>query len=460
MSARDPGTVPPVGQRPRARFLEGDLLGHVTVMSLTASVGLVALFLVDFVDLVFIAMLGRAELAAAIGYASVVLFFTTSVGIGTSIAAGALVARALGSGDGEHARVCATGALAFGLLVAVLVAAAVTATLGFWIDLVGARDETHRLALEYLRIVVPSMPVLLLGMVAGAVLRAHGDARRSMYSTLAGGAVNLVLDPVLIFALGLELRGAAIASVLARCALLGTALWPLVERHGALAPFRMPDFLRVLPAMAGIAVPAVLTNVATPVGNAWVTRTMAAHGEAAVAGLAVVSRLAPVAFGVVFALSGAIGPIIGQNFGARQHDRVRRAFLEGLRFAAAYVLFVSMLLYLMREPLAGLVDADGVMRELLYWFCGPLALLFYFNAVVFIGNAAFNNLGRPLYSTLVNWGRNTVGTIPFVLAGSAWFGAPGVLLGQAFGGVVFAGIAVAGALGVMGAQARRWPPAR
>ena len=92
---------PTPAARPVARFLEGSLLRHVAVMSMTTSVGVIALFLVDFVDLIFISMLGRAELAAAIGYAGVVLFFTTSVGIGVSIAAGALVARALGEGDGE-----------------------------------------------------------------------------------------------------------------------------------------------------------------------------------------------------------------------------------------------------------------------------------------------------------------------------------------------------------------------
>ena len=80
----------------QARFLTGNLFRHITVMPLTSSVGLMAIFAVDFVDMIFIAMLGKAELAAAVGYAATVLFFTTSFGIGMAIAAGALVARALG----------------------------------------------------------------------------------------------------------------------------------------------------------------------------------------------------------------------------------------------------------------------------------------------------------------------------------------------------------------------------
>ena len=203
----------------------------------------------------------------------------------------------------------------------------------------------------------------------------------------------------------------------------------------------------------------MLTNVATPVGNGFVTRAMAEHGEAAVAGMAIVSRIAPMSFAVVFALSGAIGPIIGQNFGARQHDRVRLAFLEGMRFLGLYVLAASLLLFVLRAPLAALFDADGVTRDLLYWFCGPLALLFFFNGAIFVANASFNNLGRPLYSTCVNWGRNTLGTIPFVMAGSAAMGAPGVLVGQSLGGVLFAAIGVWGAFRVMAFQRERMPPA-
>ncbi len=75
---------------------------------------------------------------------------------------------------------------------------------------------------------------------------------------------------------------------------------------------------------------------------------------------------------------------------------------------------------------------------LVFLFCGPLALAFFFNGVIFVANAAFNNLGHPFYSTGSNWGRHTLGTIPFVMVGRCWFGAPGVLIGQYLGGAVFA----------------------
>lgn len=441
----------------QAKFLSGSLFKHIAVMSLTSSVGLMAVFVVDLVDMLFISMLGRDELAAAVGYAGALLFFTSSFGIGMAIAGGALVARALGAGDEELAARRATNTLILGVVLGAVFAAVVWFNLTPLAALLGASEETLDLTVGYLQIIIPSLPLLLIGMVGGAILRAHGEARLSMMATIAGGVVNAVLDPILIFGLGLELTGAALASVAARCAIGAVALWPLLRRPDALA---RPDFTHIrddIMPVVNIAWPAILTQLATPIGQAYVTRSMAEYGEDAVAGMAIAARLTPVAFGVIFALSGAVGPIMGQNFGAGQHDRVRRTFWEAILFTALAVLLATALLFLFRAPIADMFSATGLQREIVFLFCGPLALMWFFNGALFVANASFNNLGHPYYSTWTNWGRHTLGTIPFVMLGGAMLGAPGVLIGQAAGGVVFAGIAVVLALRMMKKEASGKP---
>ncbi len=425
----------------QAKFLEGNLFRHISVMSLTASVGLMAIFFVDFVDMIFISMLGKAELAAAVGYAGAILFFTSSFGIGMSIAGGALVARALGEGDEDKARRLTTNALLYGVIFGGIFAAVVWNFLEPLTALIGATGATQDLAVLYLSIIIPSLPLLMIGMMGGAILRAYGDARRAMMATIWGGLANAVLDPILIFGFDLELTGAALASVAARVTIAAVALLPIIKHHGGIdrptPAHAMKDLIPVL----AIAVPAILTQLATPIGQAYVTRAMAEFGELAVAGMAVVSRLTPLSFAVIFALSGALGPIIGQNFGARQHGRVKQAFNDGLLFIAIYVVFAATVLFFLRGPIIALFQAEGIGLELILLFCGPLALAFFFNGVIFVANSAFNNLGHPFYSTWINWGRHTLGTIPFVIGGGYLFGAPGILIGQAVGGVVFAAIA-------------------
>lgn len=425
----------------QAKFLEGNLFRHVAVMSLTSSVGLMAIFSVDLVNMIFISMLQRTELAAAVGYAGALLFFTTSFGIGMSIAVGALVARSVGARDLAMARQKATHGLIWGLVFGALFAALVWVFLGPLVSMLGATGQTHELTVHFLSIIIPSQPLLMVGMIGGAILRGHGDAKRAMMATVWGAIVNAALDPVFIFVLGWDLTGAAISSVISRIVIAAVALLPLIKHHGGFDRPYWAGLVADLRPIYAIGFPAILTQVATPVGQVFVTRAMAAYGEAAVAGMAIAGRLTPVAFGVIFALTGAIGPIIGQNFGAGRMDRVKQAFRDGVLFTALVILVVSALMYVLRAPIADLFHAEGLTRDLVYLFCGPLTLLFFFNGVIFVANAACNNLGKPFLPTLVNWGRNTIGTLPLVVWLGGIYGAPGVLFGQAIGGVVFAAIA-------------------
>ena len=429
-----------------AKFLSGGLMRHVATMSTAGSIGLMAIFLVDLADLYFISLLGQAELAAAVGYAGAILFFTTSISIGLAIAMGALVARSLGAGDPERARLYATNVLTVSLAVSGLVTVLFWLAIPTLVDWIGARGETAAFAISYLQIVVPSVPFLFCLMSGGSVLRAHGDARAAMTATIVAAVANAVLDPILIFGLGplpgFGLEGAAIASVIARALGAAAAFQPILKKYGGFAPLKREAFLADLPEIRGLAFPAMLTNVATPIGAAYVTRAIAEFGDDAVAGYAVVGRLTPVAFSVVFALSGAIGPIVGQNFGAKRFDRVAGTLTSALIFLGLYVVAAAAILFVARDAVAAAFGTIGVGRELVLWFCGPLALAFFFNGAVFVANASFNNLKRPFTSTMVNWGRHTLGTIPPAMLGGALYGAPGVMIGQALGGVVFAGVAI------------------
>lgn len=419
----------------QATFLTGSLTRHIITMSLTSAVGFLALFVVDLVDMLFISMLGVDELAAAVGFAGTLLFLTTSISIGMGIAGGALVAQALGADQAERARELLTHVLVVGVVFAIGFAALIYANLGGLTALIGATGETQRLAVSYLQILIPTMPILLIGIVGSAALRGHGAAKLSMIVTLVAGVVNAVLDPIFIFTLGLGLDGAAWASVLSRFAVAGTALWFIMTRYGGLAALSARAVARDLRIIAAIAVPAMLANIAAPIGSAYVTAAAAQFGENAVAGMAVIGRLTPIAFALIFAMSGSIGPIIGQNFGAGRHDRVRVAFNASMVLIVLYVIPVVAVLFVLRGPIADLFSLSGTARDLVYLFSGPLSLAWIFNGVIFIGNATYNNLGRPMYSTWVNWGRNTLGTVPFVWAGAAYWGAEGVLIGQMAGGV-------------------------
>jgi Na+-driven multidrug efflux pump len=419
-----------------AHFVTGSTMRHVIVLAGTGAIGMIAVFGVDLLNLFYISLLGHRAIAAAIGFAGAVSFLQVSFAIGMAIGVGALVSRQIGGGHFDVAQRLATSGL---LVMAVSLAAlgiATIATLDWSLSLLGAEGETRRLAAGYLRITSFSLPLLAIGMGCSALLRSVGDARLAMNVTLIGALVTATLDPLLIFALHLDLDGAAISTMLSRLSLTLLGLHGVVRWHGMLAPLAPSKLAADTRQLLGVAGPAILTNLATPVGAVYVTRTIAGFGPEAVAGQATIDRITPVAFGLVYALSGAIGPIVAQNLGAGRTDRIRDVLRDAIVFVLVAVMVAWIALAVAQNGIIVAFSAHGVAAELVRLFCTLLAGSFLFTGALFVANAAFNNLGFPLLSTVFNWGRATLGTIPFAAWGSA-YGPRGVLVGQAAGSLLF-----------------------
>ncbi|MBB5761334.1 MATE family efflux transporter [Methylorubrum rhodesianum] len=427
-----------------ARFVSGSILRHVVVMSATGSVGLMAIFAVDLLSLFYVSKLGDPALTAAVGFASIVQFFAIAINIGLMIAAGALVSRAIGSNDPEGARRIATSVTIHCLIASGILAAFLIAVLDPLLRAIGAEGHTLDVAKRYLWISLPSNLLLGPGMLFTGLLRAVGAAREAMYVTLGGAVVTVFVDPLLIFGFGLGVDGAALAVCVARVTFVAVG-WAGVRRYRLLEAPRLRAVLGDLPLVSRIAGPAVLTNLAPSVASAFVAHALSGFGPPAIAGNVVIERLAPVAFCGLFAMSGSIGPILGQNWGAARFDRMRGVLRAGAGVTALYVVVVWLLLALARSPLAGAFELKGVSAELFGFFCLVSGPVWFFNGLLFLANASFNNLGFPFISTVLNWGRATLGTVPPALLGAAWYGPEGVIAGTGIGSIAFgvAGLALA-----------------
>ncbi len=424
-----------------ARFVTGSLRRHVMVMAGTGAVGLVAIFAVDLISLLYISMLGDPAMTAAVGFAGVVFAFHIAIFIGLLIGISATVSRAIGAQRMQDARSLATSSLLICAVLSLLMALLTLIFLESILFQLGARDQVLALAQRFLNITLPSTVLLSIGMACSALLRSVGDARRAMMVTLLPALVIAVLDPVFIFWLGLGLDGAAIVLVMARVVLAGVGLHGAWRVHKLLAPVRHAKLGRDARTLFTVAGPAVLTNLATPVGAAFVTHSIAQFGASAVAGVATMERLIPVAFGLLYSLSGAVGPVLAQNLGAGQFGRVREGLRASMAFMASAVLVAWLVLALLQGPIVSVFALQGVGADIVHAFCSWLAASFFFLGALFVANAAFNNLGHPLWSTAFNWGRATLGTIPFAWWG-AQYGPVQVLAGQALGAVLFGSLAV------------------
>ena len=437
-------------------FTQGSLMRHVAVMTATGSIGLVAIFAVDVLSLFWVSRLGVDSYKAAVGFASQLGFGLTAINIGFTIAISARVSRALGAGDREGARRLA----ASGLLLAFLVTSVLSVVLWIYRDgalqnVMHARGDAARQASMLLSIIIPANVPLALGMAYSGVLRAKGDAWRAMYVTLSAGIATAFLDPLLIFGFGMGLQGAAWATLISRLILMWVGYSGAVKKHDLVAVPSLDALKRDVLPLSVIGVPSILANLATPVAAIYVTRVWSDFGEPTVSGGAIVDRVIPLAYGLIFALTGAIGPILGQNFGARLMPRVRRALTDSFILAVGYALFAWAALALLAPLIVTSFGATGASAQFVLLFCRWGALAWVLITCLFVANTAFNNLGFPYMVLIFNWARATLGTIPFVTLGAKWGGVPGAIAGIIIGSAIFSLSAVVVAYFLVGRLARR-----
>ena len=414
----------------QGRFLTGSTMGHVLRMTLAGTAGITFMFLVDAANLFWISQLGDIQLLAAIGFAFAIQFFSISFGLGLMIAATAIVSKSIGQNQYDLARQQASSAMILAFLVQALVAFLIVIYRQKFVALSGAEGETAVLTERYLLMTLPTLPIMAIGLVGGAILRSEGDALRAMLVTMIAGGIAMLIDPILIITLDLKLDGAASALWISRLTMAGLALWFVIGKHNLMA---RPTF-KQLGATSGIffaiSIPVILTQLASPVANYLLTKVISDFGDSAVAAWAVINRLTVVAFGGIFSLSGAVGGIFGQNYGAQQYDRLRSTYLDAIIFCACYTALAWALLMLVSDLISDVFGLDPTGASILWTFTHIGAAAFIFTGLMFVASAAFTNMGKPVWSTALNWFRDGLLTLPAALWLSGIFAASGVIYAQ------------------------------
>ena len=222
-------------------------------------------------------------------------------------------------------------------------------------------EETHRLTREYYFWIVLGMPFYVFGQAMNPVIRADASPNFAMASTLAGAAANTVLDPIFIYVFRLGMMGAALATVLSQVASAVLTLRCIVGSQG------MPWHIRaeklrlhgdVFAAICTIGVPAAAQSAMYNISNMFIQSSMNSFGTSTIAAWGVYGKIDFVFWMTINSLGIAITTFAGQNFGARQYDRVRRGVRVCLAMAACTTLVISFTFYNLAEVLFRLFSQD------------------------------------------------------------------------------------------------------
>ena len=396
--ARD-GHLTDQGKGP-AKLVSGSVRGHVIRQTWPLVVGVAAIMSVGIVDAIFIGRLGKAPLAA-VSFIFPITTALSSIGVGVMVGIASVVSRSLGQGDAKRALALAN----LGFVLATLTGAAVGLLLYLLrmplFRLMQADETLLPLIDAYMAPYALGFVLQLSMMGFNGALRAQGAANRSMVILLVYAAGNWILDPILIsgaFGIveGYGIAGAAYATIgsWVLSSVVGFFLLNTSALRFSLAAMRESKWRRDTIALARVGGPAALANSINPVGLAVLTALLAQAGQDAVAGYGAAGRLQSFAIVPLLGLSGAIGAIVGQNFGADKHDRVRQALRDCFVFSLAYGAVVAVILVVFRSQFSGLFTQDGAVREEFesYLLIGAWAYGGF--GIFIVANGAFNAVDR------------------------------------------------------------------
>jgi putative MATE family efflux protein len=426
---------------------QGPVFGHIVRMVAPMSFGIIAMMLVGLTDSYWVGKLGTAQ-QAAVQFVFPISMLVMSVAIGLGAGAVSVVARAAGRGDQGRTRRVATDAVTLSFLIVACVSAIGIVMIDPLFTAMGATPEMMPFVRDYMVIWFAGIVFVVGPMVASNILRALGDAILPSVIMILAAIINMGLTPLFIFGWGpipeLAVQGAALSSLIANFCVFLIAIALLVFRENLL-DFSWPGFEEIFwnwREIARIGAPAAGSNMIGPASSAVVLASVARFGEAAVAGFGVAMRVEAFFIIPLFALSGTIGPITGQNGGAGMTDRVREAFAKSFAFCLIWGLAMAAVLFVLGDYLAPLFlpSEDGQAVAEIYWKIAPFAVFGY--GIAMAAAAGFNGLGRPLYGVAINAARGLLLIAPLAWIGGTLGGATGSIWGV-FAANVIVGIAAA-----------------
>ena len=450
MSNDDTSKAESAIKRPmNAKLASGSITGHLIGQTLPAIIGVAAIMSISLVDAYFIGQLG-SEALAAISFIFPIAVALSSLGVGVMVGINSVIARALGEGNDARAAKRANFGIVFAIAAGLVIGLTLYAVQSALFKLMNAPDHLLPLIQLYMEPFALGFPLILAIMGFNGVLRGQGEAKKTSIVSISYAAANWVLDPLLITgAFGFEgygMAGAAYATIAGW--LIGVCVAAYLMRSAAipldLSLLRNTSLVDPAVSIMRVAGPAAFSNSINPIGLSILTALVALEGEAAVAGFGAAGRLQSFATVPLLALSGSIGAIVGQNWGAREYGRSRQAAIYafgfcivwGLGIAAAMVSGGEFLAYLFTED-ADVVDEFALYLKIAAWGYAGFGLLIVANGILNAVDRASFALAQsairvflvmlPVAWVLVaTWGSEAIYTAE--LAANVFGGVTGVIL--------------------------------
>ena len=370
----------------------------------------------NLADTFFVGQISTSA-SGAVGVVSSLMAIIQALGFMLGHGAGTIISRSLGSRDTTAATRFASTSFFTALVFGVVLAVAGLGTLPHFMMLLGSTETILPHACAYARPILIAAPLMISSLVMNNILRYEGKASFAMIGLVTGGVLNIALDPLFMFVFGLGTAGAGIATALSQsisfCILLSMFL-----RGKTVSQFRLStvtrearDFGRIL--LGGA--PSFGRQGLNSIGGMLLNLAARSYGDAAVAGMSIVSRIFMFIISVAIGVGQGLQPVASFNYGARKYRRVRQAAIFTIEAAFCMLVVLVGLCWVNGDALVRLFRDDPAVTAVALPAFHYQCLAMLLQPIIVVANMTFQSVGASGRATFLACCRQGVFFIPLIL---------------------------------------------
>ena len=403
----------------------------IPAMAVPTIISMLVTSIYNLVDTYYVGLL-NTQATAAVGVVFPVMAIIQSIGFLFGQGSGTYMSRHLGARRLDEARQMAAtsfvGSIVWGLVIAVL-------GLIFLKPLSIALGSTPTIlpyTMEFMGVILLGAPLMTASMVINNQMRFQGNATQAMYGMISGAVLNVLLVPLFMFTFGLGILGTAIGTVLSQ--LFGFIVLWVMSRRGENIPIDLKQASSKWHFQQEIlkgGTPSLTRQALASIATLMLNVAAGVYGDAAIAGMSIVSRLAFIIFAIIIGVGQGYQPFCGFNYGAGLHKRLLKGFYFTILLDMAVLVVMCGPAFVFAEELVHLLrdDPDVVVvgAVALRWQLVALPMA----AVVTVCNMTLQTTGQSLSANILAAARNGIFFIPLILILPHFLGLKGVEICQA-----------------------------
>lgn len=404
----------------------------ITQLAVPTVCSMLVTALYNIADTYFVSHI-NTQASAAVGIVFPVMSIIQACGFTLGMGSGSLVSRYLGEKRNDEANeIASTGfftALGFGLVITILG----TLFSSVFMKLVGASDSVLPYANAYARYIFFGAPLMCASFVLNNVLRSEGKSFFSMIALTSGGVINIALDPLFIYVFKLGISGAAIATLISQCISFFILLSWFLRRKAIcrMSISLCTKKLSVLVLIVATGIPSLARQGLASFATILLNRAAGNYGDAAVAGMTIVTKLVMFLASVMIGIGQGFTPVAGYNYGAGRYDRVKEAYRFTVAAGFTLLAVLSGIGFIFaRQIMERFIEDSEAIRIGTNAFRWQVAVL-PLHPLIVCTNMIMQSTGHIKAATFLSCNRQGVYFIPAILILPMLLGLTGVEVSQA-----------------------------